>query len=156
MLMLPKLALFIALASFSAYANAGPKVGYVDVERILKESPLALESAKKLKNEFVNRKAEIDRLGKRIEELESSETSKEKDISTLKVDHDRKLRELNEDLSIHKRRELDNLQDRINKTVKAVSESAGFDIVFYNSIAYANNRIDITDKVIQALSKASP
>ena len=153
---LPKIALFIFLAALSAHANAGTKVGYVDVEKILKESPPALESAKKLKNEFISRNTEIDRLGKRIEELEKSGKSKEKDISSLILEHDRKLRELNEDMNIRKRRELDNLQERINKSVTAVSESAGFDVVFYGSVAYANNRIDITDKVIQVLNMMPP
>ena len=43
--------------------------------------------------------------------------------------------------------------ERANKTIKAIAEAEKYDIIFQEAV-YASPRIDITDKVIKALSEA--
>ncbi len=43
--------------------------------------------------------------------------------------------------------------DKANRTVKELAEQENYDIIFQEAV-YANPRIDLTDKVIKALSDA--
>ena len=151
-------------ASFNAQA-AELKVGYVQVDKILQDAPQTAESGKKLEREFSPRSQELDRMAKQIKELESaldkdgltiSETerrNKERDVQNIKIEFQRKQRELREDINLRKNEELGSLQDRINKAVQSVSEAEGYDLVVYSGVAYASKKIDITDKVLKLLGK---
>lgn len=141
------------------------KVGYVQVDKILQEAPQTVETGKKLEKEFSPRTAELDRLQKQIRDIETqldkdsltiSETerkNKERDVSNLKIDFQRKQRELREDINLRKNEELGVLQDRINKAVTTVAEAEGYDLIVYGGVAFASKKIDITDKVLKALGK---
>lgn len=153
---------------FSVAANvqaAELKIGYVQVDKILQEAPQTAESGKKLEKEFGPRTTELDRLQKQIRDLETAlekdsltmseadRRNKERDASNLKIEFQRKQRELREDVNLRKNEELGVLQDRINKAVTSVSEAEGYDLVVYGGVAYANKKIDITDKVLKSLGK---
>lgn len=141
------------------------KIGYVQVDKILQEAPQTAETGKKLEREFSPRTAELERLQKQIRDIESqldkdsltiSETerkNKERDVSNLKIDFQRKQRELREDINLRKNEELGTLQDRINKAVTTVAETEGYDLIVYSGVAFASKKIDITDKVLKALGK---
>ena len=146
----------VLVASFVLFATnvaANPKIGYVKVEKILRESSQAVESAKKLQAEFNRRVEEITQLQKQIGEMEKSGNVKQQELAKLRIEFDRKQRELNEDINIRKKEELAVLQDRINKAVASVSVTEGYDLVFYKNLVYANKRVDITDKVLKLLDK---
>ena len=141
------------------------KIGYVQVDKILQEAPQTAESSKKLEKEFAPRSQELERMQKQIKDIETAldkdaltmsdadRKNKERDASNLKIDFQRKQRELREDINLRKNEELSALQDRINKAVTSVSESEGYDLVVYGGVAYANKKIDITDKVLKSLGK---
>lgn len=159
--------LLVATAlSFAASTQAAElKIGYVQVDKILQEAPQTAESGKKLEKEFGPRTNELDRLQKQIRDLETAlekdsltmseadRRNKERDASNLKIEFQRKQRELREDVNLRKNEELGVLQDRINKAVTSVSEAEGYDLVVYGGVAYANKKIDITDKVLKSLGK---
>ena len=149
--------LVVSLFSFAVNVNSAElKIGYVQVDKILQEAPQTAESGKKLEKEFAPRSQELERMQKQIKDIETSidkdaltmseadRKNKERDASNLKIDFQRKQRELREDV---------NLQDRINKAVTAVSEAEAYDLVVYGGVAYANKKIDITDKVLKSLGK---
>jgi len=155
-----------ALLSLAVTVQAADlKVGYVQVDKILQDAPQTAESGKKLEREFSPRSQELDRMAKQIKDLETaldkdaltlSETerrNKERDAQNLKIEFQRKQRELREDINLRKNEELGTLQDRINKAVQTVSEAEGYDLVVYSGVAYASKKIDITDKVLKALGK---
>ncbi|MDO9050350.1 MAG: OmpH family outer membrane protein [Methylotenera sp.] len=159
----------LVLASFMTISmnaqSAELKVGYVQVDKILQDAPQTAESGKKLEKEFSPRTQELDRMSKQIKDLETaldkegltiSETerrNKERDVQNLKIEFQRKQRELREDINLRKNEELGTLQDRINKAVQSVSETEGYDLVVYSGVAYASKKIDITDKVLKLLGK---
>ncbi|HEY3300454.1 MAG TPA: OmpH family outer membrane protein [Methylophilaceae bacterium] len=161
-----KSALILGVLSFGSNAQATElKVGYVQVDKILQEAPQTAESGKKLEKEFSPRTQDLDKMSKQIKDMESSlekdsltmsETdrkNKERDVANLKIDFQRKQRELREDVNLRKNEELGSLQDRINKAVTSVSETEGYDLVVYGGVAYASKKIDITDKVLKVLGK---
>lgn len=158
--------LFTLLASTSASLMAAElKIGYVQVDKILQEAPQTAESGKKLEREFSPRSQELERTQKQIRDIEttldkegvtlseSERRNKERDVSSLKIEFQRKQRELREDINLRKNEELSVLQDRINKAVQTVSETDGYDLVVYGGVAYASKKIDITDKVLKLLGK---
>lgn len=140
------LAFSFALTALSAMA-ADMKVGFVDVDRLLKNAPQTADVGKKLEKEFSPRASELDRLKKQITDQEAAG----KDTASLRLDFERKQRELNEDINIRKSEELATLQDRINKTINSIAEAEGYDLVVYSGIVYANKRTDITDKILKSL-----
>ncbi len=141
------------------------KVGYVQVDKILQEAPQTAESGKKLEKEFSPRSQELDRMAKQIKDLESTldkdgltiteadRRSKERDVQNIKTEFQRKQRELREDINLRKNEELGSLQDRINKAVQSVAKAENYDLVMYSGVAYAADKIDITDKVLKLLGK---
>ena len=156
------------LVTTNLIANVGAaelKIGYVQVDKILQDAPQTAESGKKLEREFSPRSLDLDKMQKQIRDIETaldkegvtiSETerrNKERDASNLKIEFQRKQRELREDINLRKNEELSSLQDRINKAVQTVSETDGYDLVVYGGVAYASRKIDITDKVLKLLGK---
>lgn len=141
------------------------KVGYVQVDKILQEAPQTTESGKKLEKEFSPRTQELDRMQKQIKDIqasldkdgltmsESDRRNKERDLSSVNLEFQRKQRELREDVNLRKNEELSSLQDRINKAVTAVAEAEGYDLVVYSGVAFASKKVDITDKVLKSLGK---
>lgn len=145
--------------------SAELKVGYVQVDKILQEAPQTAESGKKLEREFSPRSQELDRMAKQIKDLETAldkdgltiteaeRRSKERDVQNIKTEFQRKQRELREDINLRKNEELGSLQDRINKAVQSVAKAENYDLVMYSGVAYAADKIDITDKVLKLLGK---
>jgi outer membrane protein len=160
--------LFYLLLSFTLSLGATAaelKIGYVQVDKLLQEAPQTAETGKKLEKEFSPRSQELERLQKQIRDLEAAldkdrlttsdadRRNRERDASNLKLEFQRKQRELREDINLRKNEELAVLQDRINKAVTSVAESENFDLVVYGGVAYASKKIDITDKVLKLLGK---
>ena len=164
-----KLLKCVLLASLFTYTVTGyaaeTKIGYVQVDKILQEAPQTVETGKKLEKEFSPRSQELERMQKQIRDAETaltkdsltiSETdrrNKERDLANVKIEFQRKQRELREDVNLRKNEELGALQDRINKAVDTVAEAEGYDLVVYGGVAYASKKIDITDKVLKSLGK---
>jgi len=158
--------LVASLITFAASAQSAElKVGYVQVDKILQDAPQTAESGKKLEKEFSPRSQELERMAKQIKDIEtvldkegltlsdSERRNKERDAQNIKIEFQRKQRELREDINLRKNEELGSLQDRINKAVQSVSEAEGYDLVVYSGVAYASKKIDITDKVLKLLGK---
>ena len=158
--------LAISISTLTTNVSAAElKVGYVQVDKILQEAPQTAESGKKLEREFGPKSQELDRMQKQIRDIEAvldkdgvtlTETdrrNKEREVSNLKIEFQRKQRELREDINLRKNEELASLQDRINKAVQTVSEAEGYDLVVYSGVAFASKKIDITDKVLKLLGK---
>ncbi|QDC89297.1 OmpH family outer membrane protein [Candidatus Methylopumilus universalis] len=153
------------LLTASITSHAELKIGFVQVDKILQEAPQTIESNKKLEKEFSSRtdklKADVKSLKERESSFskdaltmkESERDTKEKSLSQLRVDVQRKERELREDINIRRNEELGGLQEQINKAVTSVAKAEGFDLVLYNGVAYASEKIDITDKILKSLGK---
>ncbi len=155
--------LVLGFTLFAANSFADDKIGYVSLEKILRESPPSIEIGKRLQKEFAPRGEELDAMQKQINDrvaamekdaLTMSETdrrNKEQDISNSNIELQRKKRELSEDFELRKGQELATLQDRINKAVTAIAQADGYDLVMYENVAYASKVVDITDKVMKSL-----
>jgi outer membrane protein len=159
-----KSALFLSALLFSLNAAAELKIAYIEMAQVM-QSQQAQDIGKKLQTEFSSRATQLDQLKKTINDKrtaldkdskklsEADLRDKTKQISDLTIDFERKQRELNEDVNIRKNEEMGKFQQQLNKAVNAIAQADGYDLIVYNSVAYASKKINITDKVIAAIGK---
>ena len=83
---------------------------------------------------------------------ESDRARRQRELTDLDKDYQRKQREFREDLNQRRNEELAVVLERANKVIKQIAEIEKYDIVFQEAV-YASPRIDITDKVLKALNK---
>ncbi|MGH8765781.1 MAG: OmpH family outer membrane protein [Burkholderiales bacterium] len=148
-------------------ALAQSKIGVVQIERIVRDSAPALRAQKKLEAEFAKREQELakvaDQLKRMQDELEkdgvtmpeAARRNKERDFNDLNRDFQRKQREYREDVNQRRNEELSQVIEAANRIIRQIAETDKYDVIFQEA-AYANPRIDITDKVIKALEASKP
>ncbi len=154
--------LLACMAPSTALANDPLKVGFVSIERILREAGPAKKALQKLEKEFQARDAEVQKLGKQAKDLqsilekeavtmsESDRRNKEAELGRLNRDLQRMQREFREDLNTRKNEELSQVIERANKVVQQIAEAEKYDLILQEAV-YRSPRIDITDKVLKAL-----
>ncbi len=152
---------FIGLSQVSVGAEL--KIGFVDQERITRESAPADRASKQLEKEFAPRAQEIQRREGQIKTLqgqlekdaltmsESDRRSKEQELGRLTLDFQRMQREYREDLNLRRNQELGALFERANRVIRQIAEAEKYDLVLQEAV-YRNPKIDITDRVLKALS----
>ena len=139
------------------------KLGFVSLDRIIKEAVPAKNAQAKLEQEFSRREKEIQAQGaeikKKADELERdaatlSETqraSRQKLLVEQDRDFQRKRREFQEDLNARRNEELQQVFERANRVVRQVADAEKYDLILQEAV-YVNPRHDITEKVIKALN----
>ena len=157
----------LGAACFLPLANAqaqDSKIGFVSTERIFREAAPAKTAQAKIEQEFSKRDRELQDLAARLktssERLdkdaavlsESDRMRRQRELTDLDKDFQRKQREFREDLNQRRNEELAVVLERTNKVIKQIAEAEKYDIVFQEAV-YASPRIDITDKVLKALNK---
>lgn len=154
-----------ALLGLSQAAIAETKIGFVNSDRVMREAAPAVRAQQRLEKEFEKRDQELQRIARDLksmqEDLERNgptmadgdRRNKERALGELNRDFQRKQREFREDLNQRRNEELASVLDKANRTVKELAEKESYDIIFQEAV-YANPRIDLTDKVIKALSDA--
>ncbi|HSC80965.1 MAG TPA: OmpH family outer membrane protein [Chitinolyticbacter sp.] len=145
----------------SGLAAAEMKIGFVDTERILRESAPAVRAAKRLEKEFDLRRQELQKVsaqGKALQQTldksqlpEADRKAKERELVRLNQDFLRMQRELNEDLNTRRNEELAGLQERVNNAIQQIANGEKYDLVLQEA-AFRTPKIDITDKVLKLLS----
>jgi len=146
--------------------SAELKIGFVNSQRVLNDSPQATRAKKKIEKEFEKRDQELQKLAKQLQTLqetleknsltmpESERRSKEREFGELNRDFQRKQREFKEDLNLRQNDEMAAIYERVNKAIKAIAEAEKYDLILQEAV-YANPRLDVTDKIIKALGDGS-
>lgn len=152
------------LAAAGASSAADYKIGFVNTERLFREAAPAKRAQAKIEKEFAARDAEIQKLAKQVRDLQANldrdgatmsdadRRGKERDLANQSRDLQRMQREFREDINLRKNEEISALQDRANKVIQQIATSEKYDLILQDPVVYASQRIDITDKVIKALS----
>lgn len=161
----------IALALAMAVLTAGPmclhaqelKIGFVSLDRILREAAPAVRAQKKLEKEFAPRDQEVQKLAKQVKDMqalmekeavtmsESQRRERESELGRLTRDLQRVQREFREDANVRRNEELSVIVQRAQEVIKQIAETEKFDLILQEAV-YRSPRIDITDKVIKALA----
>ena len=162
-----KLSFPLAAALMLAASVAGAadiKIGFVDVERIRRESAPAERASKQLEKEFAPRAQELQRREAQVKSLQGQlekdvmtmsdgeRRSKEQELSRLSVDLQRLQREYREDLNMRRNQELGTLFERADRVIKQIADAENFDLILQEAV-FRSPRIDITERVIKALAE---
>lgn len=146
-------------------AVAQSKIGFVNTERIFRESDAAKRAEKKLEGEFSRRERELndlvtrlrtesDRFQKDLPVMnETQRAQRQRTLGDLELDVNRKQREFNEDVNRRRNEEFSTVLQAANRALKQIAEKEGLDAVFQDA-AYANPKLDLTDKVLKALAES--
>ena len=159
------LAAFALALGIAAAEAADVKIGFIDAERINRESAPAESATKRLEKEFAPRAQELQRREAQIKALqsqlekdavtmsESDRRGKEQELARMSLDFQRMQREYREDLNLRRNQELSTLFERANRVIKQIAEAEKFDLILQEAV-YRSPRIDITDKVLKALAES--
>jgi len=140
------------------------KIGYINSERLLRESAPAKAAQTKLESEFGRREREItedanqlkaaaDRLDKEAPTLSETERNRrQRELVDRDRDLQRKRRAFQEDLNQRKNEELANVVERANRVIKKIFDDEKYDLILQDGVVFAGPRVDITEKVIKALN----
>jgi len=140
------------------------KIGFVNTERVFKESAPAVRSQKKLQQEFSVREEEIkavDAQAKGIRQRlekdglileETQRRNLEAELGRLSREMQRLQREFQEELNLAKNTEMKVILKIANEAIQKIAVSEKFDLIL-QEVVYRSDRLDITDKVIEALEE---
>ena len=157
------LACLLAVACCTAW-SADLRVGFIDAERINRESAPAVRAGKKLEAEFKPREDKLIEMERQIKELqstldkegptlsESARRTREQELARTTRDLQRMQREFRDDLNLRRNEELSTLFERANRAIRQIAESEKFDLIVQEAV-YRSPRIDITEKVLKALER---
>jgi outer membrane protein len=150
---------------FSAMAQAqGSKIGFVNTERILRDSIPAKAAQTKIEAEFKKREDDLQKLAANLRNLaqkfekdapvlsESDRNKRQRELANLDADIQRKRREFQEDFNRRRNEEFASIVEKANAAIKRIAEQENYDVILQDAVT-VSPRIDITDKVIQALGK---
>ena len=157
----------IAATCFAVAAHAQEiKIGFVNTDRIFRETSSAKAAQAKLEQEFSRREKELVDTGNTLKTAsekfereaptlsESQRTARQKQLIDQDREFQRKRREFQEDLNTRKNEEQQLVIERANRAVKQVAEAEKYDAIFQEAV-YMNPKHDITEKVIKALNASS-
>jgi outer membrane protein len=156
------LLLLLALVATGASAQS-PRIGYIDMKRLLDSAPQIVASRAALAAEFAQRDRALKDQEAHLADLEAAQ---KRDAAILPKDvADARAREL-ETLGRNVKRLRDRLRDDLNSradqetsrawasiqdTVIEYARANGYDLVVQSPVIYASATIDITDEVLEEL-----
>lgn len=139
------------------------KIGFVNTDRIFRESTPAKAAQTKLEQEFSKREKELDdqaaqlkTAGDRFERegptmAEGQRSARQKQLMDQDRDYRRRRTEFQEDLAQRKNEELQLVIERANRVIKQVAESEKYDLILQEAV-YISPKHDITDKVLKVIN----
>lgn len=158
--------LLLIMVSVSSVAYAQPKIGFVNIAKIMEQSPQAEAARKALEREFSGRDKQLTSARDGVLKLEEkmkndgsimSEANRlnlERDILSKKRDYNRMRDELREDFNIRRNEELGTLQKKVYEVIQQIAKQEKYDLVLTQPVLYASPSVDITDRVLQKLNAA--
>lgn len=154
---------FASVAPAYAQAQEPLKVGFVSLERILRDSAAAKVAQTKLEQEFAKRSKELQDIAARLKPMferlerdaavmsETERNRRQRELADQDREFQRKQREFNEDLNQRRNEELAGIVERANRIIKQLADTEKFDLIVQEAV-FVNNRIDMTDRVIKMLN----
>ncbi len=141
------------------------KIGFVNTDRIFRDSAAAKAAQTKLEQEFSRRERELENLRTQLRTAsekfereaptlsETQRTTRQRQLVDMDRDFQRRSREFQEDLNLRKNEELQQVLERANRVIRQIAEAEKYDLIIQEAV-YINPKHDITDRVINGLNNA--
>jgi outer membrane protein len=151
--------------SVAQQQDAPIKIGYVSLERIIRESSAAKSAQDRIQQEFSRRDKDLQEMAARLkqtsEKLERDATviaegermRRQRELADLDREFQRKQREFREDINQRRNEELATVIERANRVIRQIAEQERYDVIFQDAV-HVSPRIDVTEKVLRALNSA--
>lgn len=177
-IMKTKKLLFLSLIllgfGFSAQAQRGARIGYIDMEYILENVPEYKEARTQLDGKVQRWKKDIEKKTKEVEQMKLNLSNervlltqelieeREEEIKILEdeiLDYQQDRFGPNGDLMIQKRQLVQPIQDQVFNIVQEIAENKKYDFIFDKSadvvMLFAAERNDISDVVLRSINRAA-
>ncbi|MGB2788209.1 MAG: OmpH family outer membrane protein [Dokdonella sp.] len=160
------LALLMSFALPLAAQAPSPRIGYVDMKRLLDNAPQVVASRQKLEREFAPRDTALNAQSTRLAELRAryeresptlaadAATAMRREIEALDRSIKRSRETLRNELKTRSDQELDRSWREINNAVVEFARENDMDLIVPSPVVYASPRIDVTDQVLERLRRA--
>jgi outer membrane protein len=151
----------LVIAAPASYA-ADLKVG-VNASAVLDKSPQKTQALARLEKEFSSRSQSLENKHKALRAAQEKlakdgailsadeRTSRERDIISDQRELKRLQDEYSEDLSIRRNEELRKLEQEIADAIIELAKKESFDLILYQGVIFASDKVDLTDKVLEML-----
>lgn len=164
-------ALLLSVVAVPAVLAADVKVGYVDLQKALNMSSAGKAAKEKMRLKFKDYETDVqkkqDDLKKLKDDLEKqamllsadARSAKERDYQQKVKDYQRMTKDIQEEMQRTDADFTRKIIEEIFKVVQQIGKQEGYTLILEkteSSILYANDGIDMTDRVIQVFDKQSP
>lgn len=155
--------LFCGLFFKLAYADV--KIGVVDIQWLIDNSPYSSKATQILQQEFKTKEEQINSDIKLLREMQDDFKNNQNNLSdvqlktrerrilTLERDIKRAESDFKELLNLRKNEEMLKVQQIIVQSIEQVGKRDEFDVIFYDSIAYFNKQINISENVLDLVKE---
>jgi len=152
----------IAPAQAQVGTQQGVKIGFVSTERILRDSKPAQDAQKKIDAEFKQRDDELQKLASSLRDqaqkfdkdapvlAESERVRRQRQLTDLDSDLQRKRREFQEDFNRRRNEEFTAIVEKADAAIKQLAEQQGYDLILQDAVT-VSPRVDITDQILKAM-----
>ncbi|MEN1726833.1 MAG: OmpH family outer membrane protein [Pseudomonadota bacterium] len=162
------LLMIIALASAPLKAQDASEpnllIGFVDMVRLFDNAPQLIAAREALDEEFRPRYDALNADEARLETLNArrlatsdlnAETRQdlEREIRNLERSINRRREDLTQEIRFRTNAEKTAIEDTIQIAIRQVAEAGGFDLVLTGPVAFASERVDMTERVIEWLEQ---
>jgi outer membrane protein len=161
----PGLLTFLLIFGLAGAAGAETRIAFVEVARLLQESPQVQAVRDRLKTEFSRRDNELVAQQKQLKQLEEKLA---RDASIMSAEEAQKLERdiiarrrklksdqtaFQEDLALRQNEELGKLRKVIAEVIVEVAKAEKIDLVLESGVVWATDKVNMTDKVLARLRK---
>ena len=158
----------LAGAPAAADEAAGPalsRIGFVDIPYLIDRAPQALEAERRLESEFRPRQAEIERQRAELATLaarladstgsldDAERTRLDREVRGLERRIERDEQDFREELSIQKNNEFKTVRILVLEAIARFGKRLDYDLIVSDGVLYADERIDVTERILESLSR---
>ena len=156
---------FLSTAGINSVLAEDLKIGAVNTIRVLEQSPQAISADALIKKEFSSRDRELVAQQKKVKSMEdrlakdgaimSDQDRKklERAIIGVRRELKRGQDEFREDVNFRFNEERAKIQKEVFDAIQKVAKDNGYDLVLFDGVAYASDKADFTDLVINYLKE---
>ena len=159
-------ALLFVFVSANVMAAGSPKIGFVSVEKILTDAPQVEAVNESMLERFGGRKTELQEMEKEIKGMQENYKRNElvmteDKLNELKNNIIAKIQEfkqkealLQQEVATVRNQELAVLQQSVSSIINDIAKDEKYDLILSEGVVYADEKLDITDKVLERMKKA--
>ena len=160
-----KLSIFLVFIFTSSVFAADIKIGYVDVEKLLKEAPQVEKINEKMLERFGTKKTELESAEKKIMELQEKYKRNElvmtddklNELKSVIISNVQMFKQseavLQQEVATMRNQEVAVLQQSIRGVIDEIAKNDKYDLIVSDGVLHSNKKLNITQQVLDKMSK---